>query len=234
MLCGMISRVTKFLSTPSARRATLPLAFRPASGRISIHALREEGDTRSWRATRPPKSFLSTPSARRATLSPAASAPAMSYFYPRPPRGGRPPCWPAGSQSRHISIHALLAEGDPTTSYMFSCLQVISIHALREEGDRPGIRERQKLWDFYPRPPRGGRPMAAVAATSPTGFLSTPSARRATACALHRLRRPDISIHALREEGDRTRRGSPACRQISIHALREEGDILYPRTFLAA
>ena len=31
----------KFLSTPSARRATLP----PPAARISIHALREEGDT---------------------------------------------------------------------------------------------------------------------------------------------------------------------------------------------
>ena len=56
-------------------------------------------------------------------------------------------------------------------------------------------------------------------------FLSTPSARRAT----HGLQAGDvkveISIHALREEGD------PLCQYaelqllaISIHALREEGD----------
>ena len=78
-------------------------------------------------------------------------------------------------------------------------------------------------------------------------FLSTPSARRAT-----RRRRPDgkpagISIHALREEGDRffllmlltsfqflstpsARRATLRQRaehlplRISIHALREEGD----------
>ena len=33
-------------------------------------------------------------------------------------------------------------------------------------------------------------------------FLSTPSARRATAADLHRVHEHDISIHALREEGD--------------------------------
>ena len=36
----------------------------------------------------------------------------------------------------------------------------------------------------------------------------------------------EISIHALREEGDPSaRRGRPAPYEISIHALREEGDI---------
>ena len=34
----------------------------------------------------------------------------------------------------------------------------------------------------------------------------------------------DISIHALREEGDRRAGGIPQGIQISIHALREEGD----------
>ena len=78
-----------------------------------------------------------------------------------------------------ISIHALREEGD-AKSHLFNALQVISIHALREEGDIffGG-------WGFPLR-----------------GFLSTPSARRAT----HRRRagpvRGAISIHALREEGD--------------------------------
>ena len=56
----------RFLSTPSARRAT----YQPIVGKgfknISIHALREEGD--------------STPTSQTALLV---------YFYPRPPRGGR-------------------------------------------------------------------------------------------------------------------------------------------------
>ena len=37
---------------------------------------------------------------------------------------------------------------------------------------------------------------------------------------------PDISIHALREEGDAYRSPHPESQSISIHALREEGDFL--------
>ena len=36
--------------------------------------------------------------------------------------------------------------------------------------------------------------------------------------------RKTISIHALREEGDRRRECCRRCTDISIHALREEGD----------
>ena len=80
-------------------------------GRISIHALCEEGDATScWAAARPEK-FLSTPSARRAThgvdgtkrqrnisihalceegdVIQAIKGPWQTYFYPRPLRGGR-------------------------------------------------------------------------------------------------------------------------------------------------
>ena len=79
-------------------------------------------------------------------------------------------------------------------------------------------------------------------------FLSTPSARRATFFHRFHRRHGDISIHALREEGDRrykakfrevekflstpsARRATNAIfpgshqRSISIHALREEGDV---------
>ena len=56
-------------------------------------------------------------------------------------------------------------------------------------------------------------------------FLSTPSARRATALDKLSEGGVEISIHALREEGDRCRRERRgAGREISIHALREEGD----------
>ena len=101
-----------FLSTPSARRATLLdtisnnsrqnfyprpprggrlylilLAITP--GKISIHALREEGDTPivDVRAIKP--EFLSTPSARRATCPVTLHPMYQTDFYPRPPRGGR-------------------------------------------------------------------------------------------------------------------------------------------------
>ena len=56
----------------------------------------------------------------------------------------------------------------------------ISIHALREEGDLLSSLLSAHFGDFYPRPPRGGRP----GSFSCTAY-----------CA-------EISIHALREEGD--------------------------------
>ena len=79
------------------------------------------------------------------------------------------------------------------------------------------------------------------------GFLSTPSARRATHTTTKQEDKNHISIHALREEGDdgiffislfniiflstpSARRATPQAvrghggHQISIHALREEGD----------
>ena len=55
-------------------------------------------------------------------------------------------------------------------------------------------------------------------------FLSTPSARRATDVHMDEDPRVHISIHALREEGDRVGRAVVAVEVISIHALREEGD----------
>ena len=79
--------------------------------------------------------------------------------------------------------------------------------------------------DFYPRPPRGGRPAfrdvalinglflstpsarraTAAKAGEAVGqlFLSTPSARRATQAIIDRCNGKCISIHALREEGDK-------------------------------
>ena len=56
-------------------------------------------------------------------------------------------------------------------------------------------------------------------------FLSTPSARRATNLTTIRSRLFLISIHALREEGDRGAAARTGGSAISIHALREEGDI---------
>ena len=101
-----------FQSTPSARRATF-LELVVVNGRkISIHALREEGDCRLSKSQRCISLFQSTPSARRATrvvvairFPPLISIHALreegdcggphpphppQYFNPRPPRGGRP------------------------------------------------------------------------------------------------------------------------------------------------
>ena len=78
---------------------------------------------------------------------------------------------------------------------------------------------------FYPRPPRGGRQFCSRDKCGFDTFLSTPSARRATCKPFSHSPSVSISIHALREEGDR--RGDvfpPGPHRISIHALREEGD----------
>ncbi len=56
----------------------------------------------------------------------------------------------------------------------------ISIHALREEGDPRKKSVHDKITDFYPRPPRGGRLGGVVVDAARHEFLSTPSARRAT------------------------------------------------------
>ncbi len=147
----------RFLSTPSARRATRKehsIAYRVT---ISIHALREEGD-----------------GGFDVTVSLAGN------FYPRPPRGGRPS--KAGGRQRlfDISIHALREEGDsklepisslfsyfyprpPRGGRLLAIREIgsrtsISIHALREEGDLDDLSAGQNRLKF----------------------LSTPSARRAT------------------------------------------------------
>ena len=59
--------IATFLSTPSARRATLPGVSGQAQRGISIHALREEGDVGQHTEGGGRFLFLSTPSARRAT-----------------------------------------------------------------------------------------------------------------------------------------------------------------------
>ena len=146
-----------FLSTPSARRATSVVGKFGNASIISIHALREEGDKQIDSVAKQCKDF-----------------------YPRPPRGGRP-IW---------GYHGII-------------LISISIHALREEGDTIWGTHLQVFSDFYPRPPRGGRPglsqeqegyqrisihalreegdsLVWALRFRPLQFLSTPSARRAT------------------------------------------------------
>ena len=78
----------------------------------------------------------------------------------------------------------------------------ISIHALREEGDQEDTDTGTKRTNFYPRPPRGGRPPKFRTKLYRFRFLSTPSARRATPTIQRSRCVAPISIHALREEGD--------------------------------
>ena len=213
---------------------------------ISIHALREEGDACSAVMPytiinfypRPPRggrpvsvpvrysSFLNfyprPPRGGRRGMR--RGSPDLRNFYPRPPRGGRrrqPVQWP---RRFSISIHALREEGDLPLGRNETARK-ISIHALREEGDVREDSQRRKDRNFYPRPPRGGRPPATTPSPFPYAisihalreegdrqrflrvvqgveFLSTPSARRATSSTGTTTPDSTISIHALREEGD--------------------------------
>ena len=82
--------------------------------------------------------------------------------------------------------------------------------------------------NFYPRPPRGGRHFQIEPEALVELFLSTPSARRATLFQRRSGAVEEISIHALREEGDVIDGNNAVSYEISIHALREEGDALLP------
>ena len=146
------------------------------------------------------------------------------HFYPRPPRGGRPRSGWSSCRSSRISIHALREEGDKALADELAT-RGISIHALREEGDCPQTASQPQPFDFYPRPPRGGRPRTATKRASSGRFLSTPSARRATKDGNKEGFEWQISIHALREEGDVCDGLDNRAAEISIHALREEGDL---------
>ena len=128
-------RGTGFLSTPSARRATtMSDEIKTTDTMISIHALREEGDTRIRRWRTGWRLFLSTPSARRATRARLPICKCWQHFYPRPPRGGRPRTREsAGSTKNFYPRPPRGGRRSPPDEIRQSL--PISIHALREEGD---------------------------------------------------------------------------------------------------
>ena len=145
-----------FLSTPSARRATQLVGVLSSGLSISIHALREEGDYEIL--ANAAKTDISIHALREEGDDPTSERYIPSnYFYPRPPRGGRPPYGAAHEHQGSISIHALREEGDPARS----------------------TRSTSRSY-FYPRPPRGGRRRPWNERKAANEFLSTPSARRAT------------------------------------------------------
>ena len=82
---------------------------------------------------------------------------------------------------------------------------------------------------FYPRPPGGGRPRLRPKTQKQRRFLSTPSGWRATQQYECKNRNINISIHALRVEGDKINSVVQNVVAISIHALRVEGDALYSK-----
>ena len=238
-----------FLSTPSARRATLRSCARRGASYISIHALREEGDVDNvsvfWgivdfyprpprggrrlgaAALRSPSPFLSTPSARRATVSCGTTSNGLWAFL------STPSARRATSRHRSRGLHSS---------------QFLSTPSARRATIVPDGRG-QVIDDFYPRPPRGGRQPSQWRASSrqdisihalreegdddfadanetPEIFLSTPSARRATAVIVGTDNAHIGNFYPRPPRGGRLRAsvgGFFVC-LISIHALREEGD----------
>ena len=211
----------EFLSTPSARRAT---SFRRSCIRrkvISIHALREEGDTCRDQYDELQRLFLSTPSARRAT--------------------GR--CVQLLNQ-RIISIHALREEGDRVGRLYFAAVGIfLSTPSARRatsglftlmfgagflstpsarRATKPAKSGGKRPGNFYPRPPRGGRPLNRRTIMQQVNFYPRPP--RGGRLTVHG---PEdlvdaISIHALREEGDRRGplSGREKCRFLSTPSAR--------------
>ena len=193
----------KFQSTPSARRATQQYVDEQARTNISIHALREESDqTCSARSSagyhfnpRPPRGerrilsstsirfgqFQSTPSARRATRKRARCSGARPYFNPRPPRGGRLALALDGREILHISIHALREEGDARLYVTLAAHPKFQSTPSARRATCSAQTDRLDHANFNPRPPRGGRPDLSNVAGATI----------------------NISIHALREEGDK-------------------------------
>ena len=131
-----------------------------------------------------------------------ASAAVSSNFYPRPPRGGRPFDF---MNSRAMSEFLPTPSARRATWSPYSQrrrVQVISTHALREEGDCLQSWRRRRYNDFYPRPPRGGRPESGWAAAWSTDFYPRPPRGGRHVQFVHLDGLELISTHALREEGD--------------------------------
>ena len=214
----------RFLPTPSARRATFGKAGNLPQKRDFY--------------PRPPRG------GRPLTLR---TIPAPYYFYPRPPRGGRQVFMRFYPYIRQISTHALREEGDPKRSALQSAVQrflptpsarrataaqraeslapTISTHALREEGDGAPTAGLPSDMDFYPRPPRGGRPLSTLPGSSrPNFYPRPPRGGRPSSRAPRASRSSDFYPRPPRGGRRHRHRRDRLPGRISTHALREEGD----------
>ena len=174
---------------------------------ISIHALREEGDIAVQHILERDANFYPRPPRGGRHRLRSALLLRFSDFYPRPPRGGRrcgrgsaskwrnyfyprPPRGGRRTAMKNVLVDMLFLSTPSARRATPVCGdqklgQDISIHALREEGDWPKTTAGSLSSNFYPRPPRGGRPTSVGCVTFWFRFLSTPSARRATPVGLH-------------------------------------------------
>ena len=214
----------RFLSTPSARRATAVLpcglvllvisihalreegdlvgSYHCEAHDISIHALREEGDRLCVASTLPGKKFLSTPSARRATFFRKVVFSRKNRFLSTP--SARRATGVVGESC--VGVKFLSTPSARRATWKRGVRSAFKIFLSTPSARRATAvlcRQCNMRINFYPRPPRGGRPRTTSTLLLYVTFLSTPSARRATAPWLMDALKLIISIHALREEGDR-------------------------------
>ena len=154
--------------------------------RISIH-VPLAGDDTSRKAMRfISTEFLSTSPLRGTTAVPVQAFQGGDNFYPRPPCGGRhlyaagrenlrdfyprPPCGGRRRAQRctarkgSISIHVPLAGDDQVHPVVDVQRAGISIHVPLAGDDVQRLTCQTSDFDFYPRPPCGGRRMAGAGA----------------------------------------------------------------------
>ena len=147
------------------------------------------------------------------------------YFNPRPPWGGRP-CFRSRSRGlMYISIHALRGEGDKK---LLKFLQVLLLFQ-----STPSVGRATALFNhlpktrtnFNPRPPWGGRQyLARPYERRVCYFNPRPPWGGRQSLMQKGYKKKEISIHALRGEGDLAKLKRNKILMISIHALRGEGD----------
>ena len=103
-----------------------------------------------------------------------------NYFYPRPPRGGRPRCAAVSGGHEQYFYPRPPRGGRPCQQSGNGDDQCISIHALREEGDDTVCCILLLKEVFLSTPSARRATWEFLQKASNYRFLSTPSARRAT------------------------------------------------------
>ena len=154
----------------------------------------------------------------------ALSSQPLYNFYPRPPRGGRPECVGTPCRALQISIHALREEGDRCTCpEAVAAYEFLSTPSARRATYKTVAFNWVKQFLSTPSARRAtGSPIVWIVADK---FLSTPSARRATR-STRSPRRSHGNFYPRPPRGGRLVRLGllGIAGEISIHALREEGD----------
>ena len=184
-------------------RATISKHLYICVARISIHALRGEGDF-NFRPVPPfgTWKFQSTPSVGRATSLTSVFL-IRSIFQSTPSVGRATASIKENDIPCFISIHALRGEGDHTPGRVHSHSTAFQSTPSVGRATLTVCDFSFTQSDFNPRPPWGGRRGNNFPFSSFGAFQSTPSVGRATRKDIeYAIETLNISIHALRVEGD--------------------------------